>query len=309
MYVFLSLLLLLLCGDVHPNPGPLIHDNYISIVHNNICSLQNKRDYVEAEFTKFDIIALSETWLYDSFPSDKLTIRGYHPPVRYDRPDSHHGGVAIYVKDHLYCKHRPDLNVPDLEAVWIETRLNQEPLLIGCMCRSPEKLVSYWDLIDDSINLALSYPYKAVILGDFNQDCLNTPHRHVQRTPCPEIIEKVGVLPPVKSDHCCTYVKIKSTQPVQQSFKRTLYIYSKLNEDDFLDKIGRIDWNDIVNSGTVDTAAELFSKNIMDVGKTCMPVKTIKVKNNDAPWIRQEIKKLIKKKQNIHAFAKALKSV
>ena len=345
MYVFLSLLLLLLCGDVHPNPGPLIHDNYISIVHNNICSLQNKRDYVEAELTNFDIIALSETWLYDSFPSDKLTIRGYHPPVRYDRPDSHHGGVAIYVKDHPYCKHRPDLNVPDLEAVWIETRLNQEPLLIGCMYRSPEKLVSYWDLIDDSINLALSYPYKAVILGDFNQDCLNTPHRHVQRimnlnnlhqmvneptryventdsdgedtatlidlilTPCPEIIEKVGVLPPVKSDHCCTYVKIKSTQPVQQSFKRTLYIYSKLNEDDFLDKIGRIDWNDIVNSGTVDTAAELFSKNIMDIGKTCMPVKTIKVKNNDAPWITQEIKKLIKKKQNIHAFAKALKSV
>ena len=338
--IFFFLLLMLLCGDVHPNPGPLIQGSgsNITVVHNNICSLQNKVPFVEAELTNFDIITLSETWLYESFPSNRLLINGYHPPVRLDRTDDAHGGVAIYVKEHLYCKHRPDLHIPDLEAVWIETKINQEPLLIGCFYRTPSSLVSYWDLVDESINLALRNPHKAIILGDFNKDCLLTPHRHVQRimnlnnlhqlitewtrkdgesitlidlilTPCPEIIERSGILPAVKSDHRCVYAEIKNTQPIQQSFKRTLYIYSKLNEEDFLDKVGNIDWNNVVNSGTVDIAAELFSKTMMDIAKTSMPVKTIIVKNKDAPWITQEIKKLIKKKHNIHAFAKLLDSV
>ena len=335
--------LLLLCGDVHPNPGPTLQVNNtnISIVHNNICSLQNKRNIVEAELTSFDIIALTETWLYNDFPSDRIAIKGYHPPIRFDRPSDtqyHHGGVAIYVKDHLYCKHRPEFNVPGLEAVWIETKINQDPLLIGCIYRSPEKLVYYWDLIDESIKLALSTPHKTMIFGDFNEDCLSIPGAHVQRimnlnsldqmiteptrytddsaklidlilTPCPHIIEKTGVLPPVDSDHCCTFVEIKTNQPVQKSFKRTLYIYSKLNEERFLDKARDIDWNGIVNSETIDAAAELLSKKLMDIGKTCMPVKTITVKRNDAPWITEEIKKLITKKHRIYALAKTLDSL
>ena len=340
---FLSVLLLLLCGDVHPNPGPMLQENSsnISIVHNNICSLQQKRDNVEAELSNFDIIALSETWLYEDFPSDKLSIKGYHPPIRLDRPSDtqyHHGGVAVYVKDHLYCKHRPEFNVPGLEAVWIETKINQDPLLIGCIYRSPEKLVYYWDLIDESIKLALRTPHKIIILGDLNEDCLPIPGIHVQRimnlngldqmitqptrytdgsarlidlilTPCPHIIEKTGVLPPVKSDHCCTFVEIKTNQPVQKSFKRTLYIYSKLNEGRFLDEARLVDWCGIVNSDTIDAAAELLSQKLMDIGKACMPVKTITVRYNDAPWITEEIKKLIKKKHRIFALAKTLDSV
>ena len=186
MHSFLSDLLLLLCDDVHPNPGPTLQGNStnISIVHNNICSLQNKRDNVEAELSNFDIIALSETWLYKDFPSDMISIKGYQKPVRLDRPSdtqNHHGGVAIYVKDHLYCKQRPDLKIPGLESVWIETKINQEPLLKGCIYRPPDKLVHYWDVIDDSIKLALSTPYKTIMLGDLNKDCLTSPDKHVQR--------------------------------------------------------------------------------------------------------------------------------
>ena len=175
------LLLLILCGDVHPNPGPPNPEptHSISIVHNNICSLQQKVPYVEAELTNFDIITLSETWLHDQFPKEKLDIKGYQPIIRLDRSDSAHGGVAIYVRDNLYCKHRPDLNVPYLEAVWIETKLNQEPLLVGCFYKSTRELVSYFDLIDESIRLALSTRHKVIILGGFNSDCLGNTHRHI----------------------------------------------------------------------------------------------------------------------------------
>ena len=334
------LLLLILCGDVHPNPGPPNPEptHSISIVHNNICSLQQKVPYVEAELTNFDIITLSETWLHDQFPREKLVIKGYQPIIRLDRSDSAHGGVAIYVRDNLYCKHRPDLNVPYLEAVWIETKLNQEPLLVGCFYKSTRELVSYFDLIDESIRLALSTRHKVIILGDFNSDCLRNPHRHIQQimnmndlhqliteptrytdessslidlilTPCPEIVGKVGVLPPVNSDHRCVYAEIKNSISTNYTFKRTLYIYSKLDEEDYLNKLNSVNWIDLVSSDTVDTAAELFSTKIMDIGKSCMPAKTITVRENDAPWITEEIKKRIRKKKKIHSLAKTLNSV
>ena len=89
-------LLLLLCMDVKPNPGP---ENLLSIVHNNINSLKNKAIYIEAELNNFDIITLSETWLYGNFPEERLKITGFQKPIRRDREDnSGYGGVAIYVK-------------------------------------------------------------------------------------------------------------------------------------------------------------------------------------------------------------------
>ena len=89
LYSLLKSVLLLLCGDVHPNPGPPHHvtGSCLTIVHNNICSLQNKIPNIEAELTHFDIITLSETKLYETFPQEKIIINGYHPPIRRDRPN------------------------------------------------------------------------------------------------------------------------------------------------------------------------------------------------------------------------------
>ena len=81
--------LLLLCGDIHPNPGPpnpYLH-NKLKIVHSNVCSLQNKAFVLEAELNSFDIITVSETWLYKDFPTDRVRIDGYYPPIRKDRED------------------------------------------------------------------------------------------------------------------------------------------------------------------------------------------------------------------------------
>ena len=134
--VFREHIFLMLCGDVHPNPGPQTKESTLSIVHNNICSLRNKIDLVYAELNKFDIITISETWFHESIPIDQITMQGYTNPVRRDR--SGYGGVAIYVKNNLFCKPRPDLEVTDLEAVWIETKVNQDSLLVGCFYRPPD---------------------------------------------------------------------------------------------------------------------------------------------------------------------------
>ena len=45
-----------------------------------------------------------------------------------DSESGDHEGVAIYVKDNLKCKPRYDLYIPQLEAIWIETKLAQETM-------------------------------------------------------------------------------------------------------------------------------------------------------------------------------------
>ena len=71
-------------------------------------------------------------------------------------------GVAVYVKDKYVCKPRPNLAIPHLEAVWIETKLDQETLLIGTFYQPPNSTVDYWNLIDQSITYVSHRPCRCI---------------------------------------------------------------------------------------------------------------------------------------------------
>ena len=337
IYIPVLCFLLLLCMDIHPDPGP---NQTLSIVHNNINSIQNKAIYIEAELNHFDIITLSETWLHGNFPKEKIKITGYQEPIRKDRQDnSGYGGVAIYLKSDIYGKHRPDLEVEHLEALWIETRNNQETLLVGCFYRPPQSRVGYWDLINESIHKAASTPYKFIILGDFNAHPSTPQYAHLNRliqinrlhqvineatrytdntetiidiilTSSPNDILKVGVLPPVKSDHCCPFVEIKSKNESASvsAFKRVILNYSKIDTVKFENILRSTIWESIVYNDDLDESALLFSKTLLNAAKMCMPTKTVKIRDNDAPWMTEEIRKLRTKKVKLHTLAKILNS-
>ena len=138
--LFLALVILLLilrAGDVHPNPGPqsnesscsvsttsdiynfLNHPNHVSTVHYNVQSISNKLDTLIAEFSFFDILSFSETWLHDEFSSDELIFPSFYPPERKDRTDDRYGGVILYVKNTLSYIRRHDLEPNRLECIWI----------------------------------------------------------------------------------------------------------------------------------------------------------------------------------------------
>ena len=114
--------LLYRCGDIETNPGPTAQKE-LCVAHINARSIKNKMDLLEAESNNFDIITLSETWLSHSDSNSSIHLPNFHEPIRLDRPNDPHGGVAVYVKNYLHCKPRPDLYVNNLEAVWVETRL------------------------------------------------------------------------------------------------------------------------------------------------------------------------------------------
>jgi hypothetical protein len=50
-----------------------------------------------------DIAAITETWLKESIPDVSVNIEGYQLPRR-DRKHKEHGGVCLYVINHIQCK-------------------------------------------------------------------------------------------------------------------------------------------------------------------------------------------------------------
>ena len=328
-------LLLLLSGDIHPNPGPdnITIQNEMSIMHLNICSLKNKLAVLELDSNKYDIITLSETLLNDTIESESLTLPGFNPIIRNDRKDRGWGGVAIYVKSKFVCKKRPDLEVDGLESVWIETKLGKNVLLVGSIYRSPDQLVAYWNLINESIKKASNTPHRFIVLGDFNTDYLTIPSPHyigiIQQnnlfqlvndytritgttkrcidhilTPNKDIVSNVTVLPPICSDHNIICATLKTAMEQCNYYKKNVMNYSKLNNQKFYEELSQINFMDIVINNTVDDSARIFSDSLLHVAKLCMPVKRIKIRENSPLWINDYILILRDQKNHIHQVAK-----
>lgn len=191
-------ILLLMCGDVHPNPGPghstsssisssssLSHGSFsflntlnlskhLSFIHYNVQSIANKLDILSAELSDFDILTFSETWLHPNIQTSDLHIPNFKPPERKDRTRDRHGGVMIYIRDSVYHKRRHDLEPRDTECLWIEIQLKHTRILFGLFYRPPNSDMTYYSSIEDSISLAMDTQINNIIItGDFNLDMLS----------------------------------------------------------------------------------------------------------------------------------------
>ena len=188
--------MLLLAGDIHPNPGPstvssvssVTHlsssssaafnfsnlSNHLSFVHYNVQSIVSKLDLLASELYEFDILAFSETWLNPTISVDELYMQSFSNPDRKDRVGDSHGGVLIYVKESVYHKRRADLEPKGIECIWIELVLKHKHILFGLFYRPPNSDSVYYSTIEDSIHLAVDTGVSDIIVtGDFNFNMLN----------------------------------------------------------------------------------------------------------------------------------------
>ena len=149
-----TFILLMLSGEIEPNPGPssqstsissassisdpLLDDfdecitQFTSFMHLNVQSLVPKIDLLNVELQKFDILCFTETWLNTNVANQDISLDNFQSPFRKDRVDRLGGGVAIYVKNDYHVVHRNDLEVLGVECVWVEIKISKNhPVLIG----------------------------------------------------------------------------------------------------------------------------------------------------------------------------------
>jgi hypothetical protein len=183
IYISLFMLqLLLLCGDIHPNPGPNTDSthNYLQFCHINARSLTAPDRLSDiTDFTtvlhSFDIIAISETHLGPTIPDTRVHIDNYCL-YRRDR-DRRGGGVCLYISDTLQSKRRTDLET-DIEIIWVEVTFREHKILISSTYRPPGRsaitIHSFMTSFQETIDLATNdNAHSMTILGDFNDRCTN----------------------------------------------------------------------------------------------------------------------------------------
>ena len=82
-----------------------------------------------------DIICIAETWFNSN--SGNAEINGYKL-YRCDRETSRGGGVCVYVKDTILSSESQLIEAYEsFEAIWLDIKVENERLLVGCVYRSP----------------------------------------------------------------------------------------------------------------------------------------------------------------------------
>uniref|UniRef100_A0A3B3HCE9 Reverse transcriptase domain-containing protein n=1 Tax=Oryzias latipes TaxID=8090 RepID=A0A3B3HCE9_ORYLA len=178
------ILLLLLSGNVQPNPGPEVQCiqtptdlkliSGLKIIHLNVRSLAPKMDMVKIWFTstEADIVIISETWLTKSITNEDINVNGYNV-YRTDRPKKG-GGVAIYVKSRFEASTVMSKSIPkQLELLVLNVKLAKSLSITVVGCYRPpsatkEALSSLKDLLS-RINYG-----ELLMVGDFNWDWSST---------------------------------------------------------------------------------------------------------------------------------------
>ena len=79
--------------------------------------------------------------------------------------------MIIYVRDTLFCKQRPDLEIQGLECTWVEIQIKSKKVLVGEFYRPPNSSPDYFDFIKESVDRAYNTNLSDIIItDDFNID-------------------------------------------------------------------------------------------------------------------------------------------
>ena len=111
----------------------------------NVQSLANKTDILQSEPSNFGITSITVTWLDHRTSDDDILLQGYNIYRRH-RDGDNHGGVCVYVNN-IFSKRRNDLEIPNIECVWVEHFSHSKKLLVGTFYRPPILQQQYSQLL------------------------------------------------------------------------------------------------------------------------------------------------------------------
>ncbi|MEW8548237.1 MAG: endonuclease/exonuclease/phosphatase family protein, partial [Candidatus Thiodiazotropha sp.] len=352
LMIILSLLLLK-SGDVESNPGPVFSESssshsssssdsfsdpilqeHFSVVHYNIQSLSHKVEILESELRHFDVVCLSETWLDHRTTDNDIIMHGFNVPYRRDRLGDNHGGICVYVKENLYAKRRIDLEIQDIECLWIEVSCNRNKLLIGTFYRPPNSPTSTLESIENSIGLAYDTNINNILItGDFNLDTLKPASSRKVETLCQQfnlhnlinepthftessssIIDLMltsnkhgvmlsGVGEPCLEQavryHCPIFCILDFKKVITKVFSRQVWLYDRGNYDALREEISDFDWQSLKHED-INTYTKNVADYIINTSKKHIPNKIVKIRKSDPPWLNAKIKRMMRKRKRLY---------
>ena len=122
--------------------------------------------------TKTYIFSLSETHIDNSTPTQLLEISCY-TLINKNRDVGTHGGVTVYIKDAIPFIRRTDLEINELECIWLEMNFpNTKSFLISVWYRPPSTskflLTTFNKLLRKSLIKVSSDNKETILTANFN---------------------------------------------------------------------------------------------------------------------------------------------
>ena len=340
-FTFYKIILLMICMDIHPNPGPnntnTIHT--LDILHLNTRSIRNKMNSISDLSESYQILCFSETHLDDTIDSSLLLIEGFDNPLRKDRTRNG-GGVMVYISSILNYKIRPDLENQRLETIWFEIKLKSQIILFCCYYRSDfnSSQSTFIRELQPSIEQALDYTPNVILLGDINVDFLNLSNyeildcltlfnlSNVINEPTRVSGNSSTLIDPILvsdacrvldagtisvdnsiSDHKATFVSVKTETPLLKSYTREVWNYKNANFEELNEKIRQHVWDHLIrNTISVDEACANFTEAFIQLCESSIPRKKVIIRPSDRPWFNSELRHNIRLRDRLRR--KALKT-
>lgn len=282
-------------------------------------------------FNNIDILCLSETWLKPQHMNSTLSIPGYQPLIRRDRPAGRGGGVAMYLRDGLTFKVLPV--VPTyIECMAVQVRLPRRKCVTVITCYRPPSAVV--DNFLDSLDTVISSVQQSslVVTGDFNAkhsswfahqatdsagsalkdfmdghdllQLISSPTYNVCSAkpvlldlifigrPLATSVVLSSVLPPV-ADHCAVIVHLSIRKaPVMKPYTKECWDYNNADVTSLLDHLVSCDWTDCSTALDLDRAVQSWQSKFLDVCAAAIPRRTYRVYPSSKPWFSTYLKYL-----------------
>ena len=251
------------------------------------------------------------------------------------------GGTGVFIKSDLnYSAHEYqhlNHNNNNIEILWISIHQpNQRKLVIDTLYRPPEgSVLGFCEILKDMVNqITLNSNAEVFLLGDYNIDYfkVNHPHRrelkslesllgmsqlitditrHSNVGTCIDLllsnsgnVSKSGVLNWNISDHEPTFFVRKKVRITYRRVNTLGRSYLRYDRDRFIKDLKASDWSEFDVETDPNKMWDLMKSNILNsIDKQC-PLKQIRVKDRNDPWITQGIIELINDKDEARKKAK-----
>ncbi|XP_059047375.1 uncharacterized protein LOC131842825 [Achroia grisella] len=320
------------------------NSKFLNICHINAQSIPAHYTDLIDTFSEPDVHALlvSESWLKPTLSSITYALPGF-TLIRNDRTGKGGGGVAIYLRS--FISYRVISSSPSdyhgtAEHLFIEANFKGIKMVIGVVYCPP--LVDYFSDLDAALDLiSCSYKY-IIIMGDLNtnlmKDSLQTrklktilnsmnlfilplqPTHHnidtedswldiVCTSSTDYVVEHDQLSAPAFSRHdlllLCYKIKPLKLKPTIASVRN----FSRIDITSLLRVAARIDWKPILETSIINNKISLFNAQILGLFNKHAPLRTLKLRRPPAPWITEDIRKAMAKRNRAFQVFKKERSV
>ena len=271
--------------------------------------------------------------------SAEVNMDGYKL-IRLDRLHKRGGGVCAYIRKDFKTVVLKDLSYiseRNFHQLWISVQCKKTKSVVICVTYRPDDspLSSFDNVLKPSYIQALTLNKPIVILGDLNCDVLKqncpeskalinfakemnlsqlikSPTRITNTTQSlldvvlvssNSLVRRSGVLNTTISDHLPVYVEFKLKSRKHPPHYITVRSYKNYSPSLFITDLARSSHDSLLsifNDGDVNTMLDTFNQTIQSTLDSHAPIKTVKVRSHPCPFVSQDIKDLMKTRDQLH---------